>query len=428
MSNNTDNQSGIALENIPMRVSYTINNEQPVISTYIGANPLFYMDCDDDILEEEFSFSGTELGILENELATLSKEIKTLDNLSADFTRSLEENIDIFMEAKSSILGNGETEKPTLESLLSNLEQSRLAKAYLECATKYGIEIRQTEQVESGVYDRKNGSILVNANLSEAEQTLVLSRELRRHWQHRQGALINPVSFHPDSAILINRAQHADLAASMVRIAWEMQLSGSKRTWQYIENSAFADLGRAFVREAYLDFRTINNGQAATAVFEAWFLSERCRAEDKKLIRQMLADQEGYVFDVENTHAAMTPSFIVALGEMPFGKNYLAIHADAIMTDAIFTEVRDRSNANFLWFIKFERTFRETERDLQSEFSSASGNSAGTPKTQDYSDEEKIITLYERHPARDKDARAETKTYAQAGSNNIVYLRTIPGE
>jgi len=50
---------------------------------------------------------------------------------------------------------------------------------------------------------------------------------------------------------------------------------------------------------------------------------------------------------------------------MPFGKNYLAEHAVTIMDDAIFTEVRDRSNANFLWFIKFERSFRETEQELQ---------------------------------------------------------------
>lgn len=428
MSNIIDNQTGAALEAIPVRVSYTINNRQPVISTYIGSQPLFYMDCDDDVLEAEFGFTGGELGIFENELATLGKEIKALDNLSADFTRSPEENIDIFIEAKASILGAGNSEKIALETLFVALEKSRLANAYLECARQYKIKILQTQQVSSGQYDRKNGSILINADLSEAEQTLVLARELRRHWQHRQGALLNPLSFHPDSAILINRAQNADLAASMVRIAWELQLSGNKEAWQYIENSSFADLGRAFVREAHMDFRTINNGQAATAVFEAWFLSERCRAEDKKLIRQMLADQEGYVFDVDNVHAAMTPNFIAALGEMPFGKNYLAIHAETIMTDAIFTDVRDRSNANFLWFIKFERTFRETERDLQSEFSSASGNSADTSRTQDHSDEKKIVTLYERHPARNTGSGQSEKTYAQAGGSNVVYLRTIAGE
>jgi hypothetical protein len=57
----------------------------------------------------------------------------------------------------------------------------------------------------------------------------------------------------------------------------------------------------------------------------------------------------------------------MALGEQPFGKNYLAPYAQMIIEDPVFTEVRDRSNANFLWFIKFERSFRETEQALQSE-------------------------------------------------------------
>ena len=57
---------------------------------------------------------------------------------------------------------------------------------------------------------------------------------------------------------------------------------------------------------------------------------------------------------------------ITAMGEQPFGKNYLSQYARAIIEDPVFTEVRDRSNANFLWFIKFERSFRETEQALQS--------------------------------------------------------------
>ena len=140
----------------------------------------------------------------------------------------------------------------------------------------------------------------------------------------------------------------------------------------------------------------------------------------------MLADHEGQVFDVENVHTAITPAFIAALGEMPFGKNYLAKHADTVISDPIFTEVRDRSNANFLWFIKFERTFRETERDLQSEFSSVSDNSAPNSQTQDTQDEATIVTLYDKHEQRD--VNEDAPSYAQGGSNNVVYLRAVPGE
>ncbi|HRQ61581.1 MAG TPA: hypothetical protein PLO23_08755, partial [Alphaproteobacteria bacterium] len=120
-----------------------------------------------------------------------------------------------------------------------------------------------------------------------------------------------------------------------------------------------------FAREAFLDFRTINNGVACAAVFESWFLSERCQIQDKRLIQQMLADHQGYVFDLDKVSKGLTPEIIAALGSLPFGKNYLAVHAGTILSDPIFTDVRDRSNANFLWFIKFERSFRETEQVLQ---------------------------------------------------------------
>jgi len=55
----------------------------------------------------------------------------------------------------------------------------------------------------------------------------------------------------------------------------------------------------------------------------------------------------------------------MALGEQPYGKNYLARFTDLIINDPLFTDVRDRSNANFLWFVKFERAYNEAEQDLQ---------------------------------------------------------------
>ena len=170
----------------------------------------------------------------------------------------------------------------------------------------------------------------------------------------------------PDQAILINRAQHADLSISMIRIAWELQLAEYKETWKRIENSSLADLGRAFAREAFVDFRSLNNGAACAAVFEAWFLSERCRYHDKKLIQIMLADYQGHVFGSQQASRNISIDLICSLGEQPFGKNYLSTHAQMILSDPVFTEIRDRSNANFLWFIKFEQSFRETERHLQS--------------------------------------------------------------
>jgi hypothetical protein len=132
-----------------------------------------------------------------------------------------------------------------------------------------------------------------------------------------------------------------------------------------LENSAMEDLARALAREAYLDFRTLNTGSAAAAVFEAWFLSDRCRLEDRALIQTMLSDYQGYVFENEQASRSITGDLLVALGSQPVGKNYLTPVMNSLLSDPLFTEVRDRSNANFLWFIKFERSFRDAEQELQ---------------------------------------------------------------
>ena len=356
------------------RVAYTINNRQPVACTIIDEQPLFYMDYEGDYIEEEAGlFDDADFLTLENELRTLKSEMESFNRFSDEFFEYGDDAMQTFFDDKETIFSSNQAPSRQIETLVATLKTSRLADAYIECANEYDVELAYNAQIENAAYDRKNKKILINPTLNETDQILMATQELRRHYQHRQGALIHPLMFHPDNAILINRAQICDLVVSMIRVAWERQLAGNKDVWQRIENSSMADLGRAFAREAYLDFRTINNGEAAAAVFEAWFLSERCRSQDKILIQQMLSDYQGYVFDLEDATQNITPSLISALGEMPFGKNYLAEHAVTIMNDPIFSDIRDRSNANFLWFIKFERSFRETEQELQSDSHLKSG-------------------------------------------------------
>ncbi|MCC7305050.1 MAG: hypothetical protein IT558_02200 [Alphaproteobacteria bacterium] len=430
------------------RVSYTLNNEQPVACTLIGDQPFFYMDFPCGIEDEEGGtlFDAADLGILENEIEILKKEIGALDNLSKQFMLPADRAMKNFLEDKEFAFSPAEKipENWNIDGLKNAIAKSRLGQAYLEFAAKHETEIKFSAQVCDAEYGRGKNIILINPDLGGADQILLAVRELRRHWQHRQGVLIHPLLFHPDNAILVNRALAADLAVSMVRAAWEMQLSGEKDAWERLENSSMSDLARAFSREAFLDFRTINNGQASAAVFESWFLSERCRNEDKKLIKQMLADYQGYVFDSADTAKGVTPALLSALGEMPFGKNYLAPHASTIIADTIFTEVRDRSNANFLWFIKFERSFRETERELQPGFDHTSRGArpaATTQKTHTATEEQyvnaEIIRLFpDDHKPGDKTGRndkilppkAPRKRSKNGSRANVVYLRRWSGE
>lgn len=361
----------------PCRVAYTLNNSQPVACTIIGNQPMFYMDYEEDRDEGTF-LDAHEIAALEKEVSRLKKEIELYDDF-ADFLNTDEdkkfqlllENSSSFSEKKSDLAfgnrnnNNDFSHQSYLRDIEMALSHSRVAKSYMDHAKAHNVRFLVSSQIETAFYDRKGGVILVNPHLDIHDAILLSARELRRHWQHRQGALINPLVFQPDNAILVNRLQCADLITSTVRVAWELQLSGQREVWERLENSSMADLARAFAHEAFLDFRTINNGIANAAVLEAWFLSDRAKTQDKHLIQQMLMDTQGYVFDNNDSMRSVSAELICALGTMPFGKNYLAQHTMTILDDPIFNDVRDRSNANFLWFIKFERSFRETEHELQ---------------------------------------------------------------
>lgn len=357
------------------RFAYTLNNTQPVRCSIIGDQPLFYMDFEGDI-EEEFEDaleSGTDpfnIGIIEQGVAALKTRLADLET-ALGMTEHAQIRLDDFIEEGALMVRGADASQAThdhafrLKALEKSLSESRMAAAFLDHARAHGVTLAFNAQIEHAFYDRAAARIDLNPRRDDIALLLLAVRELRRVWQHKAGALIHPLTFYPDQAILVNRTQRADLSVAMIRAAWEWQLSGNKGPWERLENSSMADLTRAFAREAYLDFRTVNNGHAASAVFEAWFLSERCRHEDRSLIQSMLSDYQGYVFDTEHVSRTVSADLLTALGSVPFGKNYLAPFVGTIASDPLFAEIRDRSNANFLWFIKFERSFREAEQELQ---------------------------------------------------------------
>lgn len=353
-------------------MAYSLNNHQPVLCTMISDQPFFYMD-EELVFEEDSIMSGLEdsnfndlnaadLKTLEVEITKLKDKMMGYDAMSDEFALAEDSRLQLFIENAAAFSDGGETlSHASLEDIIATLEKSRMANELLACATQYGVALILSHQTSKVSYDKKGGKILINPDLNHVDQILLSVQELRRHWQHRQGALVHPLTFHPDQAVLINRAQMADLSVSVIRCAWEYKLLGMNEMWSRIENSSMADLGRALGREALSDFRTLNNGKAAAAVFETWFLSERCRHQDKKLIQAMLADYRGYVFDHAEASKMISIDLVCALGEQPFGKNYLSPYANMILNDPVFTDIRDRANANFLWFIKFEREFQEIE-------------------------------------------------------------------
>ncbi len=365
--NTPESQNGTELKIWPQencRFAYTLGSAQPVRCTWISDQPLFYADYD-DVMDDDLLMDDPILEALERDIADLRDKTNAYDKIAQEFSKPENYTQSLFRDDAKFISKSYKATKSKLPQLMELLHKSRLASQFVSFSQLHNISIRESSHVTDASYDRPSQSILVRADLDEPTKALVVVRELRRMWQHRNGAGLHPLSVHPDYAVLMNRAQHADLLVSMVRVAWELQLSGYKDAWARVENSTLSDLGRAFAREAIADFRSINNGLAARATFESWFLSERCRKADRTLIQQMLADYQGYVFsDNVDTSRMITLDVMKALGKMPFGQNYIETVASQIVADPVFTDVRDRSNANFLWFIKFERSFTEAEKTV----------------------------------------------------------------
>lgn len=352
----------------PVRMAYTLDNTQPVRCTLVSEEPLFYLDTTPAEFDELEEFDLDDLELLqafEKKLNNLSSTKDNHENPEETVYHISPETISLFKEQFG--LTDNTAKQSSLDDCLSTIRLSRMGSSLLDFIQSNDIKIVQSKQIPSMMYDRMNGVISVRNTLSKIEKTLLIIREIRRVYQQKQGALIHPLLFHPDHSILVNRIQVADLMTNMIRMAWEIKLAGISDLWTYLDEKGYNDLTRTFSREALADFRSLSNGRAMAATFEAWFMSERCRAFDRVLIQQMLADYQSYVHSAGHvdTSRILSNQMISALGAQPYGNNYLSAHTATILGDPIFTEIRDRSNANFLWFIKFEQSFRQTERDLQ---------------------------------------------------------------
>ncbi len=206
--------------------------------------------------------------------------------------------------------------------------------------------------------------IVLNPDRPLAELACVLMKEMRRAWQADQGCLYNPIDFAPDEAILLNRAQQADALMIAVRVAWELKLQNQNVMWNFMIGAPFADVTRTFEIHAQNDFRSLNDGRAGRAAYDKWFEDQRTRIYDKRMIHQMLLDDTSYADPREARMQYLTDHMLLQIGHTPYGSNYMSVKGQKSPMHEEYSEVLDRSNANFLWFVKFERNFQQKENEM----------------------------------------------------------------
>lgn len=255
-----------------------------------------------------------------------------------------------------------------LEELIVLLLRSRTGEALLTGDSAKGLKIFYDAQTpQSQFYPRGVESVItLNPHHPKGDLLNMLTRELRRAWQYHHGALVNPMNYEPDEAVLVNRAQQADALMMSVKVAWELKLLGENEAWDFMAGSPMVDVTRVFEIHAQKDFRSLNNGEAARATYDKFFDSSRTKLHDKRIIHQMLLDDQGYM-KTKSKAPKVGMELFFKLGELPHGSNYLAARSKRPPTDMCYATVEDRSNANFLWFIKFERSFQEKELQMLQE-------------------------------------------------------------
>lgn len=251
---------------------------------------------------------------------------------------------------------------PDVAALREMIGRSKTGQSMLEAAGVRDVTITLDSQTEVSQFYPIANVIALNPARPVGELINILSRELRRAWQHHQGLLLSPLHFEPDNAVLINRAQTADTLMISVRVAWELKLSGESLAWDYLVGSPLGDVGRVYELKAR-DFRTLNNGEAVRSAYDQWFQGNRTKAIDKSVIHHMLLDETGYIKDL-GRDKRVTLDLIARYGDMPYSRNYMNVKGYKDPTDQGYASVEDRSNANFLWFIKFERSFIEREKQM----------------------------------------------------------------
>lgn len=165
-----------------------------------------------------------------------------------------------------------------------------------------------------------------------------------------------------DGQIVANRIDLADQWGCMLRFGWELKLLGEPALWNAIDWRKKEGLAGA-LRE---NFRVINSGEMNFGSLWDWVeVDAVVNRADKAVIQRCLAD-----YDLSIGKRSVAISDIQRLTKLPdlkYSRSQYIQQPHIILKDPLFTDVRDRSNANFLWFIKFELSFKEAEKELSDE-------------------------------------------------------------
>lgn len=237
-----------------------------------------------------------------------------------------------------------------LQNLIIELSKSVSGRSLLDLEFKLSYD----KQNSRAAYYRTEATITLPPGRELGELLVLLVVQLRKA---QQPAML-PQDFDPDDAILVNRVIAFDALTFAIKVANELALSGYETMWKWIQSHGpMATAQRIYEIEARGDFRKINTGEAHRKCFDKFF--ERTMLIDKAAIWLMLHAEYISI----PARRKVKPIDLVGYGILPNGSNYIALKP----VDLKYSTVENRSNTNFLWFIKFERSFHKKAEEMAAE-------------------------------------------------------------
>ncbi len=253
---------------------------------------------------------------------------------------------------------DGNVHVDILQELLS---KSTIGETFLAGNKDGKVSLVIDEQIFGVSFHKRLKTIGIHRQMTYGEALYLTAKALRRSWLSLEGDALYALSYLPDDAVLMNRILEADCRVLAIWIAWELKLQSETDMWDFIIQSDDAAMAIAFCEKAKQNFTNLDNGEAAKAAFNTWFSSYSVKPADYEIIQNMLSDEKGYVFSSTQLPLTITVDLIHAIGQVPGGRNYIKAMEEKPLPETEYAVVRDRSNANFLWFVKFEKSFQETE-------------------------------------------------------------------
>lgn len=254
------------------------------------------------------------------------------------------------------------------DAIMDVVMQSKTVESMMSEENMQNVEVLFDRQTKNSQLYAKKDRVIIALNPNKPQGVLInnLTKELRHAWQYNNGTLLNPMDYEPDNAILLNRAEKADALVFSIKAAWELNLAGESDAWDYMLASPIGTIVKTFEKEVREDFRKFNNGEASRQVYDSLFGRNHTKAFDKQIIHQMLLDDTGYMKQGDKK-PYVSPEELAQFGDMPFSSNYIKVDKDVLPVDTKYCKIEDRSNANFLWFIKFERQYQAKEVEMTKE-------------------------------------------------------------